>query len=80
MAVSRRATLVEDSRLISGIRVCSYPYNTTEWLESACCNPSLLFYQCCAPTDVDVKSNSITSLQGLDVVSNMFPEHFKLYL
>ncbi len=68
--LDKRAKLVLESRLISGSRGCGYESNSSDWLLSACCNPSLLYFQCCVPGDqfVDVRSIDESPL-GLDTVS-----------
>ncbi len=69
-ALDMRVNLIEESRLVSGSRMCAYESNSSDWLLSACCNPLLLFTQCCVPGDHFIKVKTIDrSSQGLDTVS-----------
>ena len=67
-----RVSLSDESRLVSGSRACPFELNSSQWLDSACCNPSLLYDQCCIPSNLFVNSKSIQSLANLDTVSGYF--------
>ena len=73
--LDKRVKLVLESRLVSGSRGCGYESNSSDWLLSACCNPSLLYFQCCVPEDKFVNVMSIDkSPPGLDTVSTSAAE------